>query len=87
MLTKIEDREIMTIWDAKKKYASKYILMIITEKIGEAYDSLGYVIYTANDKRDFKDVPREDFVGKPAGFFDGYSVDPQPTVDRVVLYD
>lgn len=87
MLTKIEDREIMTIWDAKKKYASKYFCMIITEKIGEAYDSLGYVIYTGDDRRDLNKMPREDFEGKMAGFFVGYSAEPQAVLDRVVHYD
>ena len=87
MLTKIEDREIMSIWDAKKKYATKYFCMIITEKVDGIYGDLGYVIYTGDSQKDLSNMPREDYIGKSAGFFDGYSVEPYPIMDRIVYYD
>ena len=87
MLKKIETKEIMTKREARKKYRAKYFRMIITETIDEADNDLGYVIYTADDRRGLSDVPMNEYKGQKMAFMMGGMAEPYPTVGNVVYYD
>jgi len=58
-LTKIEEKEIMTIWEAKKKYADKYIFMIKTQVVDGLHKDLGYVLYVHDKNKEKLGIPRE----------------------------
>jgi len=88
MLQKIEKQEIMTTWDAVKKYPGQYFLMIITDVVDmSGQKDLGYVLYTANKRRELNQIPRADFIGKRAAFLEGWNTEPFPILDRVVNHD
>jgi len=88
MLRKIEGQEIMTTWDAIKKYSGQYILMVITEVVDmSGQKDLGYVIYAADKRRELNQVPREVYKGKRAVFLEGWDAEPFPILDRVVYHD
>ena len=88
MLRKIENQEIMTTWDAVKKYSGQYFLMIITEVVDmSGQKDLGYVVYAANKRRELNQIPRGDYIGKRAAFLEGWDAEPFPILDRVVYHD
>lgn len=71
MLEKIENKEIMTVWDAKKKYSTKYFIMVITEVVDRVYYDLGHVIYTADTSRELTKVPTSELKNLYFGIFQG----------------
>ena len=89
MLEKIEKQEIMTTRAAKEKYETKYFLMVITEIIDRADNDLGYVIYTADDKREYSKVPMNKFKGKRVASMQGIDAEPFPSFGglEIVCYD
>lgn len=88
MLRKIENQEIMTTWDARKKYSGQYILMFITETVDATMQKdLGYVMYAADKRKELNQVPRDEYKGKRVAFMEGWDVDPFPILDRIVYYD
>ena len=60
MYEKIEGKEIMTKRAAMLKYRTKYFLMVITEIVGGDRD-LGYVIFTADSKRELYKAPYDGY--------------------------
>ena len=86
MLTEIKDKEIITAREASKRYNTKYFIMIITEIIDKGDNDLGFVIYTADSKRELSQVPREKYKGKRAAFMIGGAAEPYPTVGNVVYH-
>lgn len=88
MLRKIENQEIMTTWDAMKKYEGQYFLMIITDVVDmSGQKDLGYVVYVADSDRELDKIPREEYIGKMAAFKEGWNAEPFPILDRVVYHD
>ena len=88
MLRKIENQEIMTTWDAMKKYEKQYILMIITDVVDmSGQKDLGYVIYAADKRKELNQVPHDEYIGQRATFLEGWDVEPFPILDRVVYHD
>ena len=88
MLKKIENREIMTTWDAMKKYSGQYFLMIVTKVVDmSGQKDLGYVIYTADKDIELNQIPREEYEDKQAAFLEGWNAEPFPIIDRVVYHD
>ena len=88
MLRKIEGQEIMTTWDAMKKYERQYFVMLITDVVDmSGQKDLGYVMYAADKRKELNQVPREEYRGKRVAFMEGWDVDPFPILDRVVYHD
>ena len=86
MLEKITDGEIMTTWDAMKKYPTKYFAMLITEVVDIAGNKdLGYVLYTADSEIEMRDVPWDEFKGKRVARMMGGAAEPLGS-DRIVHY-
>ena len=79
MLEKIEKKEIMTIWDAMVRYEKKYFIMVITETVDQGQNDLGYVIYTADDKRELLKVPRNEYADLCVGFLHGIDAESYPS--------
>jgi len=61
MLKKIDTVEIMTKHEIKTKYRTQYILMVMTEIVDDGDNDLGYVIYTADQERDFDPISRDEY--------------------------
>ena len=87
MLTKFENKEIMTRNEIKKKYSTKEIIMITTKSADRWDDDLGYVIYTADCKRDFRKASLEEYNDVPLDFLTGCEAEPYPSLSGVVYYD
>ena len=87
MLSKIETQEIITTRKAMEKYRTKYFRMVITEVIDQGDNDLGYVIYTADDEREFLKIPREEYEGKKIAFMLGVAAEPYPQIGNLVYYD
>lgn len=87
MLKKIENQEIMTMREAKEKYCTKYFRMVITEVIDKGDSDLGYVIYIADDEREFLTIPREEYKGKKIAFSLGGLAEPYPLIGNVVYHE
>ena len=87
MLRKVEKKEILTIQEARKKYAANYFIMIITEPVDHADNDLGYVIYIADNDKELSEVSRDEYRGMTAAFIIGGLAEPYPTVGNVVYYD
>ena len=79
MLEKIEKKEIITIWDAMVKYEKKHFIMVITETVDKGQNDLGYVIYTADDKRELLKVPRAEYADLCIGFLHGIDAEAYPS--------
>ena len=77
----------MTKLAAKKKYSTQYFIMVITNVIDKGDNDLGYVIYTADDKREFRKIPRDEYKGKRIALTLGGEAEPFPLVGNVVYYD
>jgi len=86
MLTVIKDNEIITTREASKRYNDKYFIMIITEIVDQGDNDLGYVIYTADSRRELSQVPRDEYKGLRAAFKIGGAAEPYPTVGNVVYH-
>jgi hypothetical protein len=87
MLEKIETKEIMTHYEARMKYKTKFFIMIRTEDVDGGENDLGYVIYTADTERELNKVPRSEYIGKRASFSMGYSAEPYLIIGNVVYHD
>jgi len=86
MLEKIETKEIITTNAARKKYSTKYFVMIITEIVDRGDNDLGYVIYTADKDKDLNAIPRSEYHGKRAAFMEGGEAEPYPSLGNVVYH-
>lgn len=87
MLNKIEAHEIMTKWNAKVKYRTQYIVMVITDVVDQGDNDIGYVIYTADKKRELLTVSRDEYKGKVVAFTLGVAAEPYPLIGNVVYHD
>ena len=87
MLNTIKTQEIMSMRSAKEKYKTQYFVMIITQEVDNVYGDLGYVLYTADDKRELPSMPRDEYNGKKVAFLQGVSAEPYPQIGNVVYYD
>ena len=86
MLEKIENMEIMTTSAARRKYRTKYFIMIITEIVDRGDNDLGYVIYAADKDKDLNEVSRDEYKGKRAAFMEGRAAEPYPSIGNVVYH-
>ena len=59
-LTKIEDKEIMTVWEASKKYADKYIMMIRVDEGNGGDTQKGYVVYVHDEHAERLQIPKDE---------------------------
>ena len=76
MLTKIESKEIMTHREAQEKYRDKYFHFLIIEVVDSSgQNDLGYVVYTYDEKRDMRGIPRDEFKGKIVAHAMGWDVE------------
>jgi hypothetical protein len=87
MLRKIESKEILSKRDARIKYSDKYFRMIMTEVVDRADGDLGYVIYTADDKRDFLSVDWSEYEGKRLALMEGGAAEPFNSIGGIILYE
>ena len=87
MLSNIVTKEIITARAAMEKYRTKYFIMIITEVVDYCDNDLGYVIYTADNRKELNQVPRDEYLGKNVAFMLGVAAEPYPMVGNVVHYD
>ena len=84
MLTEITDNEIITTGEASKRYSTKYFLMIITEVVDQGDNDLGYVVYTADTRRELSQAPKEKYKGKMLAFKTGGAAEPFPSFGNVI---
>ena len=84
MYEKIKGKEIMTTWEARNKYRTKYFLMVITDS-ADCYDnSLGYVVCVADNKRElYKAAPRDDYKGLQLASMIGSMAEPYPLLGNI----
>ena len=82
MLKKIDTVEIMTKHEVKTKYRTQYILMVMTEIVDDGDNDLGYVIYTADQERDFDPISRDEYKGKIVSYLIGGAAEPYPTFEK-----
>ncbi|MDR2166433.1 MAG: hypothetical protein LBE35_01105 [Clostridiales bacterium] len=90
MLRKIENREIMTLREAREKYSNNWFFMVTTQEVDTAYEDLGYVVYIGDSQDDLSTIDREEFFaqGKDVCTAFGRNVDwPPYGSGRVVYYD
>jgi len=87
MLEKITTGEIMTRRDASFKYRTQYIMMMITEEVDNGDNDLGYVMYVAEDKREFRKVDMNEYRNKRIALLVGWAAEPYPSLGNVVYYD
>ena len=86
MLTEIKEKEIMTTYEATVKYSTKFFLMIITEVVDQGDNDLGYVVYTADTRRELSQAPKEKFKDKMLAFKTGGAAEPFPSFGNVVYH-
>ena len=89
MLQRIEQKEIMTSWEARNKYRDKYFHFIITEKVDGCDNDLGYVLYTYDNKREMRGIPNEELKGKVYDASLGVAAEPYGIMgcERIEVYD
>ena len=87
MLKEINTQEIMTIRAAMEKYRTQYFIMVITDAVDQCDNDMGYVIYTADEKKELLNIPREKYKDKPIALMLGVAAEPYPLVGNVVYYD
>ena len=87
MLNKITFKETITTRAAMEKYRTKHFIMIITEVVDYCDNDLGFVIYTADNRRELNQVPRDEYIGQNAAFMLGIAAEPYPMVGNVVFHD
>jgi len=87
MLQKIEQRELLTKLEAEQKYPDKYFFMLITEMVDPTGQrDKGYVLYTADKRRELHDVPREELHGKPVASWYGNYVEDVTSIGDVICH-
>lgn len=67
-LTKIDDKIVMTKLEAKKRYRGKYFTFVYEQKVDDADNDLGYVIYTYDDDAEKSGIPKEEIEEKHIAF-------------------
>ena len=87
MLQKIDKQDITTTREARRKYNTKYFRMVITEVVDRADNDLGYVIYTADKKKELYEIPKEEYENKIVGIFTGYEAEPYPLIGDMRYYE
>jgi len=63
MLQKIENKSIISVWDAENKYLDKHFIFVITTRVDTQQQDLGYVAYIADTEDELYKLPREEFSG------------------------
>ena len=86
MLTELTTKEIMTKSEARKKYSTKYFIMIIIERIDMGDNDLGYVLFTADTDKELSQAPREKYKDLCYALMQGGAAEPYPSFDRVVYH-
>ena len=84
MLNKIETLKTMTKRDARVKYRTQHIVMIITTVVDYGDNDMGYVIYTADENKELLTISREEYKGKRVAFMLGVAAEPYPQIGNVV---
>lgn len=79
MLAKINEKEIMTAYEAAEKYEDKYFFMVITDIVDRADNDLGYVIYTADTELELSKAPLDEYAGLMVGSMTGGGAEPFPS--------
>jgi hypothetical protein len=69
----------MTTREASKKYANKYFKMIITQVVDQADNDLGYVIFTADDRKELSKAPLKEYKGMMVASMIGGLAEPFPS--------
>ena len=92
MLKKIEEREIMTAWEAMNKYRDKYFHFVVTEEADnyQFQQDLGYVAYTYDCPREMRKIPKEEFKDVRYGALLGVAAEPTGLfagIERIISYD
>ena len=89
MLKRIENQEIMTSREAKKRYRDKYFYFMITKEVDRADNDLGYVLYTYDNEREWREIPREELKDKAYEVSFGEAVEPMGLMGfgRILFYD
>ena len=91
-LTKIEDKEIMTVWEARNKYADKHIMMIGIAGENQMGDGQkGYVVYVHDKHIERLDIPEPEMQTYMTGegmpiFTLGVMAEPYPQVGGIELH-
>ena len=91
-LTKIEDKEIMTVWEATLKYTDKYMLMIRTERVDDGDEDKGYVSYIYDEEIESLQIPRVEIEasisdGQMAMWVMGYSADTGIQIGGIEIHE
>lgn len=86
-LIKINSLEVMTTWAARNKYPINHIVMIKTKFVDGGDNDLGYVIYTYDNNRDIRNIPREEIKGKPTIFTLGINAEPHKQIGGIEFYE
>ena len=83
MLSEVNTKEIMTTREAVRKYRTKYFIMVITEVVDQCDNDLGYVVYTADKRKELHNVSRDEYKGKRLAFLFGDGTEPFPQLGNV----
>ena len=87
MLRKVETKELLTTFEAKKKYRDNYIFMEIVKVVDGLDNDLGYVLYTIDEERDKRMVPLELFNGeRVVASMPGYAYESFVQVGNIVYH-
>ena len=87
MLNQVNAKEIMTTRAAIDKYRMKYFIMVITEVVDQCDNDLGYVIYTADKRKELNNISRDIYRGKRLAFLFGDGTEPFPQIGNVVRHN
>jgi hypothetical protein len=86
MLKKIETKEIMTTRAAMLKYRTQHFIMVITEVVDQGDNDKGYIIYIADNEREFHQIPQSEYEDKNIAFMFGVAAEPYPIIGNVVYH-
>jgi len=87
MLQKVPTKEIMTARAARGKYPEKYFRMVITDIVDQCDNDLGYVIYTADKKKELLQAPLDEYKGQRVALMFGPDTEPFPSFSGLVYDD
>ena len=76
----------MTAREAYKKYSTKYFIMIITERVDMGDNDLGYVLFTADTRKELSQAPREKYKDLAYSIKEGGAAEPFPSLGNVVYH-
>ncbi|MCL1878638.1 MAG: hypothetical protein FWF80_07260 [Defluviitaleaceae bacterium] len=86
MLQKINDREIMTMYELSLKYPEHFIMAEVTETVDTQQNDRGYVMYIADTRDELFNVPNEEKQGKLYKRITGHSAE-KPFSFGLMLYE